>query len=228
MNNDNTSPLNAKEYDSKISKTIPYYNEFATQVFSLVKRMNYKNISWMDLGCGTGSMAKYASNYFSVDQWVLVDPSENMLDQARLHNLKNVEYICTTSDKIEFTAEFDVITAIQSHHYMKKAEREEATCRIYKALKENGIYISFENVIPESEDLREFELKRWGNYQLSQGKSSQEVEAHMARCGVNYLPITVKEHINVLKKAGFVKVNVFWKSYMQMGIYGVKNKHPYK
>jgi tRNA (cmo5U34)-methyltransferase len=42
----------------------------------------------------------------------------------------------------------DVITAIQSHHYMSLNERFEATNNCYGLLKNNGIYITFENVRP--------------------------------------------------------------------------------
>jgi len=93
---------------------------------------------------------------------------------------------------------------------------------VYHSLKDGGIYISFENVIPEDEEIKMFELLRWGRYQQRHGKTKEETEAHNNRCGVYYFPLTAAEHIQLLKDVGFNKVHMFWYSYMQMGIYGIK------
>lgn len=177
----------------------------------------------MDLGCGTGSLEELALQKFSGVRFVLVDPSEKMLEQAKM-KLKNhvLQYICTRSDTICFSDRFHVVTAIQSHHYMQKEERRKATECVYQALKEGGIYICFENIIPENEEIKEFELLRWGRYQQRHGKTEDEAKAHNARCGKNYFPLTAAEHMQLLRSVGFKKVHIFWCSYMQMGIYGIK------
>lgn len=238
--NDNTTPISAKEYDSKINNTVPYYNEFYNQTIDLVDQCNFDSIVWLDLGCGTGTLEKLvyekqATGELTVNSdinFVMVDPSNQMLEQAKdkLETIINnkhtksklVEYVCGMSTTIEYKEQFDVVTAIQAHHYMHEEERINATKRIYQALKQNGIYITFENVVPEDEELKSFELKRWAKYQQRMGKTEQEAKEHNARCGVKYFPLTVREHIDLLKKTGFSKVHVFWYSCMQMGIYGIK------
>lgn len=225
MANDNTTPLAAKDYDQKINNTIPYYQEFYRQTLDIVRQRNFSNINWLDLGCGTGTLEKLIFQEFSDVQFTLVDPSEKMIKQAQ-EKLKNdsIQYICADSASIQFAGCFDVVTAIQSHHYMQEDERRKATKRVYNSLKNGGIYISFENVIPEDEDVKMFELLRWGKYQQRHGKTEEEAKAHNARCGVNYFPLTVNGHIELLKETGFHKIHVFWYSYMQMGIYGIRCK----
>lgn len=223
MKNDNTTPLSAGEYDRKIAKTIPYYEEFGAQAFDVIASQNFEKMHWLDLGCGTGSLEEKALEVFPEADFVLLDPSESMLRQAGEKLAGHpVQYICSTSDQIAFDTEFDIVTAIQAHHYMHEEERQKATVQIYKALKKGGIYISFENVVPEDARVKERELLRWGSYQQRHGKTAREAREHNSRCGVNYFPITVPEHIALLKEAGFAQVHVFWYSYMQMGIYGIK------
>ncbi len=223
MVNDNTTPIAAKEYDEQINNTIPYYTEFYRQILDVVEQCGFSEMDWLDLGCGTGHMEKLALKIFSDVKFVLVDPSEQMLEQAR-EKLKDesIEYICSSSTSINYKDRFDVVTAIQSHHYMQEEDRIRATEYVYRALKKGGIYLNFENVVPEEEEVKQSELLRWGRYQQRHGKSKEEAKAHNARCGVNYFPLTVAQHIKLLKKVGFKKVHVFWYSYMQMGIYGVK------
>lgn len=223
MKNDNTTPMTAEEYDNKINDTIPYYSEFYKQTLDVVEQCAFGTINWLDLGCGTGSLEEQAFERFTDISFTLADPSKKMLEKAA-EKLKDrsVQYICAGSDTIDFENRFDVVTAIQSHHYMHKEERKKATKGVYRALKEGGIYICFENVVPEDEDIKRFELRRWGRYQERHGKTKEEAAAHNARCGKNYFPLTVAQHKKLLKQAGFKKVHVFWCSYMQMGIYGIK------
>ena len=220
---DNKTPLNAMEYDIKINQTIPYYTDFHMQAIDVVRNMNYKSIHWLDTGCGTGRLALKAAQEFTNAKFLLADPSLEMILQAK-ENTKGIaaEFLVECTQQFDFDNEFNVVTAIQAHHYLKEEERILATEKIYRAITPGGIYISFENIIPENEYLKALELSRWGKYQIRQGKNEEEVEAHKARCGVNYFPLTVKKHMELLNDADFKYVNVFWLSYMQMGIYGIK------
>lgn len=221
--NDNMTPINAKEYDSKINDTIPYYEEFYKQTLSVIELMEFSHMKWLDLGCGTGTLERKAAELFKNVRFTMVDPSEMMLEKAREKNPDiQADYVCASSDEINYENEFNVVTAIQSHHYMQEDTRKKATSNVYNALCTGGIYLTFENVVPESTNVKQFELQRWGRYQLEHGKSKEEVETHIARCGVNYFPLMMNQHVNLLKEVGFKEVHVFWYSYMQMGIYAIK------
>lgn len=223
MIKDNSTTLNAKQYDNAISNTLPYYMDFFEQTFEVVEQCGFELLDWLDLGCGTGSLEEKALKRFDDIHFVLVDPSSEMLHVAK-KKLKNedVQYLNCGSYSIDFNDCFNVVTAIQSHHYMKEQERVKATKNIFNALKDGGIYICFENVIPADESVKNFELARWGRYQIRHGKTELEAKKHNARCGVKYYPITVDMHKDILRKAGFKNIHVFWYSYMQMGIYAIK------
>ena len=221
--NDNTTPLSAKEYDTEINKTIPFYSTFYEQTIDVITQCGFPSIHWLDLGCGTGALEERALSYFPTASFVLVDPSEKMLDQAKNKLAAyDFKYIYGKSTDISFDEEFEVVTAIQSHHYMSAEERECAVKKVFHALKKDGIFVCFENVVPADETIKKSELLRWGRYQQRQGKTAEEALAHNARCGVSYFPLTVDAHIELLKKTGFHAVHVFWISYMQMGIYAIK------
>lgn len=67
---DNVSAFCAEEYDEKIKKTLPYYEEFYRQVIDVVKAKFDCPVKWLDMGCGTGKMAEEA--------WKVVTISEQM------------------------------------------------------------------------------------------------------------------------------------------------------
>lgn len=220
--NDNTTPLTAGEYNAKIGKIIPYYEEFHKQIIDIVKQKEQIE-SWLDVGCGTGMFERMILEDYPDVKITAIDPSEQMLMEAkRLVSEEKVTYVCQTSESIDFSEEFDVVTAVQVHHYLQEEERELATKNIYRALKKDGIYLTFENVVPEDKALTLLELQRWKRYQMHMGKTEEEADAHIRRCGVSYFPISMEAHMELLKRVGFRSVYVFWKSGMQMGIMGVK------
>lgn len=223
---DNASAHLSKDYDSKIHSTIPYYNNFHQEIINLIKSMDINPIIWLDTGCGTGTFVKKALDSFKDTQFILADPSEGMLNEAKEKLARYSDRITflepVPSQDISFSKGIDVITAIQSHHYVSKEERYEATKSCYNLLNENGVFITFENIKPLTEKGIEIGKKYWKNFQISKGKAKEEAESHVERFDVEYFPITIKEHISLLKDSGFSVVEMFWYSYMQAGFYCIK------
>lgn len=218
-------PFDVEEFDKRIEKTVPYYFQFYEQTIDLVETLNYKNAYWLDTGCGTGKLVLNALNKFSNFKFILCDPSSDMIELAKT-NLKQynqiLEFNVCSSQRLEYCNQFNIITAIQSHHYMKYDERIIALNRCFNALKENGIFIFFENFAPDNEESKNIILKRWGHYQMQKGKSENDVKNHLNRYNKDYFPITISDHYEILRDCNFRVIQIFWLSYMQVGIYAIK------
>ena len=89
-------------------------------------------------------------------------------------------------------------------------------------LKRGGIYITFENIRPNSEKGTQIGLERWKRFQLAHGKSEESVKKHLARFNTEFFPITLKEHLQLLLETGFGVYEILWVSYMQAGFYAIK------
>lgn len=227
MNNNKAAHF-ADEYDQKINITIPHYGDFHKETLSLVKVIKSNPGKWLDTGCGTGTMVLNAVRVFTETGFILADPSKLMLDIAaeKLKGCSNrgIKFLepVSTQDLDFHDYSFDVITAIQSHHYLDLETRRKATCNCFRMLKNRGVYITFENTRPLTEMGIKVGLERWRNFQTGEGKPADEADRHMDRFGKEYFPITVFEHVELLKDAGFSTVELFWMSYMQAGFYAVK------
>lgn len=219
----NTSAFSSKEYDRKIKQTLPYYDEFYYQVIELVKVFYSSPIKWLDIGCGTGKMGSVALKDIELEKFVFCDSSEEMIRIAEEHFcFPNTECSICDVRNLRYVDEFDVITAIQVNHYLQIEERKTALKKYYKALKENGLFISFENFSPFTEIGRIVYLEKWKRYQLEQGKSLEESKKHIERYGKDYFPITLEEQLTLMRNCGFRAVEILWLSNMQVGIWGVK------
>lgn len=225
---DNKTAHNSKEYDNNIYKTIPYYKLFYKEIIDLVKTYNKECELWLDTGCGRGNFIEIASNVFKNTKFILSDSNENMINIAKnklMYLSPRIEFLtgCPSENlKNTINKHVDVITAIQVHHYLNRQGREEATKNCYEILKKGGIYITFENIRPLSDKGIKIGLNRWAEFQLNSGRSRYVVENHKKRFDKAYYPITILDHIALLKKTGFKHCEIFWVSQMQAGFYAIK------
>ncbi len=226
--NNNTTPHMSTIYDKKVETTIPYYNNFHEETINLIKTIREGNPhTWLDTGCGTGNLVIKAQKQFKSTKFLMVDPSKEMIDiaKSKFSSFENIRFLEPTSTQkvyLENIDKPDVITAILSHHYLLKEERALATKVCYDLLQKEGIYITFENIRPFSEKGIAFAKERWIKYQIEHGKDYESAQKHLQRFDTKYFPITIDEHIRLLKECGFKIVELFWYSYMQAGFYCIK------
>lgn len=221
---DNKSSFNSDIYDDNIRRVIPYYDEIYNQIIDLIQTyFENKPVSLLDTGCGSGIMGIKAYEKLNISEMVLCDPSENMLDTAKAKlKDKQCTFLNIGSEYLDFENQFNVVTAIQSHHYFDRKNRKTAVYNCYRALKPDGIFIYFENTAPFTETGIRIVKKRVENFGISNGRTQKEVTNHSSRYNKEYFPITISEHIELLNKTGFKVSELFWHSYMQSGFYAVK------
>jgi tRNA (cmo5U34)-methyltransferase len=225
----NFTPHLPEDYDARISDVLPYYSSFHQETVRLVKSLPSSPKVWLDTGCGTGSLINKVIDEFPDTKFLLLDPSEGMLEQAKQKlsscPAERLEFL-KTSPTQEFSQELeekpDVITAIQCHHYLSREGRARATRVCYDLLKEGGIYITFENIRPLTEEGVAIGKRYWGNFQSVHGRSEEEIQKHLERFDTEYFPITIEEHLKLLRETGFRTVELLWYSYMQAGFYCIK------
>jgi tRNA (cmo5U34)-methyltransferase len=226
---DNTTPHLSKEYDIQVLNTIPYYDCFHREIINMVQTLNSHPAIWLDTGAGTGTMITQCIDSFPDALFLLADPSEEMLlvaqNKLSEYDARRVQYlppVTTQNITLSLSLRPDVITAVQSHHYLNREERVAATEVCYELLPEGGIFITFENIRPFTEQGIISGKRNWSNYQISRGKSEEQVRKHIERFDSEYFPITVEDHLQLYRECGFRVVELFWYSYMQAGFYCLK------
>ncbi len=220
---DNKSAYNSAIYDDKIVNVLPYYKEYHGQIIDLVKKMGFKEPDWLDTGCGTGTLARRVLEDRSDVKFTLCDPSEKMLAEAREKlNGRDIRFLNISSQQIMFESEFDVVTAVQCHHYLQREDRKDAVEKCCRALRENGVFITFENIRMTTAESDAIALSRWAQFLADHGNSEEDVQMHLNRRGIEVFPITIEEHIKLLRECGFRSVDLIWTSYLQAGFWAMK------
>jgi len=222
---DNSSAHVATEYDDKIIATIPFYDSFHEATIDLIHSTQKSVDKWLDTGCGTGTLCVKAKSLFANTEFTLSDPSAQMLKIARekLESSGKILFKLADTQNLTYPDEyFDVITAIQCHHYLDRPGRVQSTKNCFRMLKQDGIFVVFENIRSLSERGQEIGLKRWENYQINMGKTYHEAAEHIKRFDKEYFPISIIDHLRLLNETGFKTVEILWASYLQAGFYAIK------
>jgi tRNA (cmo5U34)-methyltransferase len=225
---DNASAHMSTSYDAQIRKTIPYYEFFHKETISLVQSIVRSPRLWLDTGCGTGNLVVKALDEFPNTRFLLADPSREMLAVARgkIGNTERVVFLAPISTqelRSVVKDKFDVITAVQSHHYLSIDERRAATEACFELMNDDGVYVTFENVRPFTRRAIDIGKAKWAAYQVANGKSREDTYRHIDRFDKEYFPITIDDHLQLYRNCGFAVVELFWHSYMQAGFYCLKS-----
>ena len=168
-----------------------------------------------------------ALEQFPDTRFVLADPSREMLAVARskIGNIERVVFltpISTQGLRSVIKEKFDVITAVQAHHYLSLDERRAATETCHELMNKNGVYVTFENVRPFTRKAIDIGKAKWAAYQIASGKSRKDAYSHIDRFDKEYFPITIEDHLQLYRSCGFAVVELFWYSFMQAGFYCLK------
>jgi tRNA (cmo5U34)-methyltransferase len=216
---DNITPHTSDEYDRQVRITIPHYDDIHEEILNFVKVQCPGPRTWLDTGCGTGSFIRKAQVLFPDTEFFIADPSEGMLTNAS-QTLDGCRYSlvgrCGTADLPGITdRRFDVITAVQCHHYLTRDQRNEAVRACFTLLNDHGFFVTSENIRPFSDEGIARSLSYWGAFQRKAGRNEGEVKDHLSRFDHEYFPITVTDHLKCYHDAGFSVAEILWISYLQ-------------
>ncbi|MCK6489462.1 MAG: methyltransferase domain-containing protein [Planctomycetes bacterium] len=231
MANDNKTPHAAGEYDAEVRRVIPFYEEIQRETLDALHVIVPEPACWIDTGAGTGALVERALPRFPGTRFIVADPSEAMLEQARRRlgaamAAGRVAILpALASDGLpgaEPRLRAQVVTALMCHHYLDAEARRVAVRACYEVLEPGGVLIAFENIEADSARGRELGLRRWRDFQLRQGRPLETVERHLTRFGSELKPIRLGEHLALLRETGFATVEVLWRAHMQAGFLAVK------
>jgi tRNA (cmo5U34)-methyltransferase len=216
---DNTTAHAAVDYEREVGDTIPFHAILLEQAIDVALGAVPAPRLWLDTGCGPGRLAKLARARAPEVTLTLADPSPAMLALARANNpeIPESRVVAAPSHDLPDGGPFDVITAVQCHHYYDPAGRERALRRCLALLRPGGALVAFENVRAETDAGHAIQRRRWAAWQRGRGRDEAKVEAQLKREGTSFFPLRVSEHLSLFARVGFADVELVWRAYGQAG-----------
>ena len=197
MSGDNTTSHAAADYEAEVQRTIPHHTDLIETAIDVALAARPGARRWLDTGCGPGTLAARVLAREPSMELTLADPSDAMLEQARLRlpSLDGARFLRTTSQDLPDGPKFDVVTAVLCHHYVDMETRARAVERCRDRLVPGGALVVFENVRSESDRGHELQRERWRRWLRDHGRDEAAITAQLAREGTKFFPVRVSQHL---------------------------------
>ena len=221
---DNATAHAARDYDAEVRRTIPFHDELLRTAVDVALSALPSPSRWLDTGCGPGKLAALAHQSAPRTEIWLADPSAAMLEIARERNPEvSQEHVFEMkSEELPAIGPFDVVTAIQCHHYGDAAARERSVSRCRDLLSPNGVLVVFENVLAETSEGHALQRERWAEWMRRQGRDDATITRQTDREGKSFFPIRVSEHMALFARLG-LRAELVWRAYGQAGFLVVRS-----
>lgn len=212
----------AEEYDQQRKHVIPCLEDLY-QVISDLATVDVSKPKILDLGAGTGLLTSYLYKRYPDGHFSLLDLSEDMLNIAkeRFNNSSNFIYVVADYLKHDLQDSFDLVVSSLSIHHLEHQDKEFLYNRIYEILNPGGVFINADQVLgPNQANEDEYQRNWMEKIEISSLSKSGKKNIYDRMKLDN--PSSLKNNLKWLKKAGFEDVDVYYKYYNFVVLYGKK------
>jgi tRNA (cmo5U34)-methyltransferase len=212
----------AVEFDRLIVTLIPDYLRMVEALVAAIPFECAAPLHVIDLGCGTGTVAKNVLDTFSHARVTCVDVAEKMITvaQAKLAGHPNVRYVVADFNSFEFDDKYDVVvSSLALHHLVTGEDKRRAYGRIYESLNRGGVFYNADVVLGSNDFLQEMYMRQWREF-MRRRVPQEEVEATwIPKYYAEDRPAELIDQLSWLTAIGFTDVDVIWK-YYNFAVYG--------
>ena len=212
----------AEEFDRIILRLIPYYPQMLEALVSTIPFDANTPFNVIDLGCGTGTIAKRIAELFPKASITCMDFAENMIrmTQAKLTPFPNIQYQVGDFNTYTFTGTYHVVvSSLALHHLISDSDKMDFYRKIYAALTPGGIFFNADVVLASGPFLQQVYLKKWKAFMRQQVDEAEIDNKWMVTYNTEDRPARLLDQLDWLRKIGFMEVDVLWK-YYNFAVYG--------
>jgi len=201
----------AHEYDQLIECICPYYGE----AFEALKSVLPEKAHFiLELGCGTGNLSTQLLDRYKSAQLTVVDVSSNMLDvtHSKLSTYKNtIMYIEKEFSTFSSDYKFDIIVSSLAIHHLDAKEKERLFDTLLTLLNSGGYFYMMDSMRGNSDALEKIYHQRWVAYMRDHALAENEITKALERRRDHDKCDPLPMQLQLLKKSGFVDIDVIFK-----------------
>lgn len=227
---DNMAPVKqhfndeAEAFDTVIKNLIPYYEQMVLAVINSIPFNSQERISVLDLGCGTGTIANAVKIAYPDSIITCVDISDKMLNVAS-GKIPDAIFIESDFYNFVFPQKYNVIvSSLALHHLVTKTDKLDFYHKIYDGLNASGVFINADVVLASTDSLQDVYMTQWKNFMLRNVTSFEVENKWIPSYHTEDRPISMLEHLCMLKETGFDNMDIVWKYYNFCVFMATKNE----
>jgi len=212
----------ASEYDQIILRLIPYYPEMIRAVLAAIPFDKSDPMAVIDLGCGTGTIARSIGQAFPQARVTCLDLAENMIEMAKLKlaGVPDTRFQVGDFRDYHFDDTYDVVvSSLALHHLVTDGEKIDFYRKIYAALRPQGVFYNADVILGSSPYLQAAYLEKWHEFMRKQVSEEEITHKWLPKYYSEDRPAKLIDQVGWLANLGFVDVDIIWK-YYNYAVYG--------
>ncbi len=213
----------AKEFDKVVLNLIPFYKDMIQAMLSAIPFNKEESIKVIDIGCGTGTVAKKIKGIFPNAKITCLDFAENMIHmaKAKLEDYPDISYLLCDFSEFEFDKKYDVVLSSLSLHHLGK-DKKQFYQKVFNNLADGGVFYNADVVIGSNEYLEKVYVSNWKEF-MAQSIGDEEINNKwLGRHRKEGNPEKLMSHLKWLEEVGFTDIDVVWKYYKYAVFGGTK------
>lgn len=216
-------------FEEMLIRSIPNYEhmrEIITNVgVNHIQTYHLQHTNILDIGSSQGRQIELLSEKLYSNNFFGIEISEPMVKHSRKKFQKNlnIEILKEDVTKKELPcSQCGLITAILTIQFIPIEYRQKVLTNIYNSLHRKGLFIFVEKIIGDNYDFSELYENLYYNMKMKNGYTLQEIREKRLKLEGVLVPVTNEFNINLLKQAGFKKIEIFWKDLNFIGYLAMK------
>lgn len=216
----------AAVFDDMLNRSVPYYGETQRMMAEMAADFACDDSVIYDLGCSTANSILAIGHLLPRERrvrFVGLDSSQEMLNKARSKlddarfpwpvdlRLANLNQGISVQDA-------SVVLLILTLQFVRPLHRDNLLASIYNGLRPNGCLILVEKVLGENTTFNRLFIKYYYEYKRRMGYSEMEIAQKREALENVLIPYRLEEDKELLHRAGFQQVDIFFKWYNFCGI----------
>jgi tRNA (cmo5U34)-methyltransferase len=218
----------AEVFDDMLNRSIPYYRTVIDGMAQLLARQLPPGSTLYDLGCSTGTtLLELARRLPDLGlQYIGIDNAPAMLDKARrksaMFNKSEVLHFRQADITCCPLPQATGVICNYTLQFLRPLTRQPFVQRIYEALPEEGVFLLSEKIISHASRLNRDFIEIYHTFKKKQGYSELEIAAKREALENILIPFSLEENITLLREAGFVEIEPFFKWFNFTAIVALK------
>lgn len=211
-------------FDEMLERSIPDYENMRRLVYNVGKHFVKSNTAVLDIGCSNGNAALPFVKTFAENEFVLIDVSDSMLDlcEKGFKDYPNVKIIKHDLRNGVPEVKSSLILSILTIQFTPIEYRQKILDSIYNSLVPDGCLIFVEKCLGNSYELDNVLVNEYYDIKRDNQYTEEQIASKRKSLEGVLVPVTADWNIELLKNAGFKKVDCFWRYLNFAGFIAIK------
>lgn len=214
-----SNPETVAKYADGPRRFVPGFADLHRMTAILLAEHAPRDAKVLVLGAGGGLELKALTEAHPRWTFVGVDPSEQMLDQAK----RTLGRLSTRVELVKGYIEdapagpFDAATCLLTLHFLAPDERRRTAREIHARLKPGAPFVAAHSSFPQERNERMQWLSRYAAFAIASGADPDEANGAKAAVAASLNTLSPEHDEAILREAGFSDVNLFFAAFTWRG-----------